>query len=229
MKAAEIAGLGADSVVVATGARIEVAKIEGAELPHVSTGSMWRGLMGGRLDEEAEQKLPAWQRRGMRLLGGAAQRLARPATLRRVTRGWLPMGKRIVVIGSDLAAIELAEFLAHRDRSVTVLGEADGIAPEVGPKRRMEHMQSLDRAGVVLNTGVSIDRIEPEGVVLRLGWGERCVPADHVLIAGEPVADESLADALRASRVEVHAVGDCTGLGLLQGALLEGARAGCAV
>ncbi len=41
--------------------------------------------------------------------------------------------------------------------------------------------------------------------------------------------DTSLFDALRERMPEVHAVGDCTGLGLIQKATLEGARAACAL
>ena len=34
------------------------------------------------------------------------------------TRAWMPLGHRVVIVGGDLVAIELAEFLAARDRLV---------------------------------------------------------------------------------------------------------------
>lgn len=87
-------------------------------------------------------------------------------------------------------------------------------------------MVTLDRAKIAVNTSVCIDRIERDGVVLLLASGrEKLVPADHVILAGEVEPDTTLLDALRERVPEVHAVGDCTGLGLIRKAALEGAQA----
>jgi 2,4-dienoyl-CoA reductase (NADPH2) len=81
-----------------------------------------------------------------------------------------------------------------------------------------------------VNTGVAIDRITRQGVVLRRESGaETLVRADSVILAGGVEPDTSLFDALRERMPEVHAVGDCTGLGLIQKATLDGARAACAL
>ena len=45
---------------------------------------------------------------------------------------------------------------------------------------------------------------------------------DHVILAGEVESDTTLFDALRERLPEVHAVGDCTGLGLIQKATTDG-------
>ncbi|MCP5070750.1 MAG: hypothetical protein GY946_29655, partial [bacterium] len=55
------------------------------------------------------------------------------------------------------------------------------------------------------------------------------VPADSVILAGEVEADPALYEALAERIEEVYAVGDCTGLGLIRKATLEGARAACAL
>ena len=133
-------------------------------------------------------------------------------------------------MGADLAALELAEFLAGRGRLVSVLETGCEIAPEVGPKRRWEHMDALDQLGIPLNVGVQIKRIGREAVVLaRPDGGEARVAADTVILAGKIRPDTTLLDALEGRVPEVHAVGDCTGLGLVHKATLEGARAACAL
>jgi 2,4-dienoyl-CoA reductase (NADPH2) len=219
-----------DAVIVATGGRVVAPSIPGDDLPHVMTGSMLRELLVGRGGERARAKLPGWQRLGAGLLGGPMQRWLRPGLLRAATRVWMPLGRRVVIVGADLAALELAEFLAHRGRKVSVLEAKEGVAPEIGPKRRTEHLDALDRLGIPLNVGVSIDRITRDGVVLRRGVGdEALVRADSVILAGDVEPDTSLFDALSGRVPELHVVGDCTGLGLIQGAVLDGARAGCAV
>jgi 2,4-dienoyl-CoA reductase (NADPH2) len=146
--------------------------------------------------------------------------------LRRLSRLWLPFGRRVVIVGGDLAAIELAEWLAERRRRVTVVERGDDIAPEVGLKRRTEHMDRLDRLGVVLHTGVGVERIETAAVVLD---GDRRLPADGVILAGVLEPDTRLADALKGTGPEVISVGDCTGLGLIRKAIEEGARAGASI
>jgi 2,4-dienoyl-CoA reductase (NADPH2) len=142
----------------------------------------------------------------------------------------LPLGKRVAIIGADLAAIELAEFLAERGRTVAVLETGEGIAPEVGWKRRSEHMDRLDRLGVTVNTGVDITCIRRSGVILRLAGGrEREIRADHVILAGEVESDTALFDALRTRLPEVHAVGDCDEPGLIRKATADAARVACAL
>ena len=223
-----IASLAPDAVVVATGGRVVAPKIPGDDQPHVLTGTRLRELIAGRVEDLAQ--LPAWQRAGARLLSGRVQRLVRPSRLRALSRLWMPLGRRVAIVGADLAAIELAEFLAERGRAVAVLETGEGIAPEVGPKRRAEHMLRLDRSGVSVNTGVEIERISRDGVLLRRAQGaSTLVSADSVILAGSVEPDTELLEALRGRVPEIHAVGDCTGLGLIRKATEEAARIACAL
>jgi 2,4-dienoyl-CoA reductase (NADPH2) len=228
LSADDVVALAPDAVIVATGGRVVVPKLPGDDLPHVRTGPGLRELLAGRA--AADARLPAWQRLGARLLGGRGQRVVQPRGVRAATRAWLPLGRRIAIVGADLAAVELAEFLAERGRRVALLERGEEIAPEVGWKRRSEHMDRLDRLGVTVNTGIEIECIRRSGVVLRLASGrEREIRADHVILAGEVDSDTTLFDALRERLPEVYAVGDCTGLGLIQKATADGARAACAI
>jgi 2,4-dienoyl-CoA reductase (NADPH2) len=228
LNADAIVQLAPDAVVVATGGRVITPRIPGDELPHVVSGTQLRELIGGNVDEGSA--LPAWQRAGARLLAGRAQRLVRPNRLRALSKLWMPLGRRVAIVGADLAAIELAEFLAARGRDVAVLETGDAIAPEVGPKRRAEHGLRLDRAGISVNTGVAIERITRDGVELRRGEGAPAlVAADSVILAGRVEADTRLFDALQGRVPELHAVGDCTGLGLIRKATEEAARVACAL
>jgi 2,4-dienoyl-CoA reductase (NADPH2) len=91
-------------------------------------------------------------------------------------------------------------------------------------------MQRLDRCGIPVNTGALIERIERKGVLLRGARGASAlVPADSVILAGSLEPDTSLLDALRGRVPELHAVGDCTGLGLIAKATAEAARVACAL
>jgi 2,4-dienoyl-CoA reductase (NADPH2) len=216
-----------DVVVVATGAKVAVAEIPGAHQSHVFNGYLLRQLMQGEIPEKERHRFNPFQRWLFGLGGKILSRFAQPLHLRWLTRIWMPLGKRVAVIGSDLAAVELAEFLAVRGRKVYLLDKAERLAPEVGKKRRAEHMHHLDGSGVVVNTGVEIREITPRGVLLMASEGHsREVAVNSVIIAGEPVKEQSLYDSIREELpgVDTYCLGDATGLGLIVKAVNEAAE-----
>lgn len=213
VSAQDVVAAAPDAVVVATGGRVAVPDVPGADLPHVLTGPGLRELGG-------------------RLVGGRRQRLMRPAAVRAATRVWLPVGRRVAIIGGDLVALELAEFLARRGRLVAIVESGKDIAPEIGNKRKTEHMDRLDRLGVTVHVRAAVERITRSAVVFTPAGGTvRQLAADSVVLAGTVEPDTALFDDLVAAMpgVEVHAAGDCTGLGLIRKATEEGARAACAI
>ncbi|EHB57864.1 2,4-dienoyl-CoA reductase (NADPH) [Mycolicibacterium rhodesiae JS60] len=143
-----------------------------------------------------------------------------------------PVGRRVIIVGGGLAAIQIAEFLAVRDRFVTVLETGRTIAPEVGLKRRTEHMDRLDRLAVPIHVRTEVHEITDGGVSFTpYGGTRRDLVADSVIVTGRSEADTALFDALtdRLPGAKVHAVGDCTGLGLIRKATEDGARAACSI
>lgn len=218
-----VAGLAPDAVVVATGGRVAVPAVPGADLPHVLEGPALRELLAGRAGAGA----PLLHRVGARVVSGRGQRLVTPSAVRRATRAWMPLGSRVAILGGDLVAIELAEFLAHRGRTVTVLEPGTDIAPEIGWKRKTEHMLRLDALGVTVHVRAEVERIVPGGVTFTPYAGAaRTLGADSVVLAGTPGPALELHAALteRLPDVPVEAIGDATGLGLIQKATEDAAR-----
>ncbi len=134
----------------------------------------------------------------------------------------------MAIIGGDLVGIEVAEHLAARGHLVAVLEAGDEIATDVGPKRRTEHMNRLDRFGVTVHTSVTVEKVLTDGVALTPDGGTtRQLAADAVVLAGTVVPDLTLRDAIasRLPDIEVRAVGDCTGPGLIRQATEHALRA----
>ena len=116
---ATVGDLRPDVVVVATGAKRGVPAIPGADLPHVRTGDQLRALIAG---EDGAAGLGAVSQ----IVVGIGRRLgvlASPARIRTLSKRWMPIGKNVVVLGGGLVGLELAEFLAERSRTVTVIEE----------------------------------------------------------------------------------------------------------
>lgn len=213
-----------DEVVVATGAKLSIAPIAGIEQPHVLTGADLRKLVNGESVDNV-RAFPGWLKFGLSQVGPLIDRHVTPDRIRRAADWWLPIGRRVAIVGGDLAAIELAEFLAKRGRDVCILTGEELIAPEIGPKRRLEHERRLERLKVAINSCAEVRRITPDGVeVCILSGKTSIIPANTVIVAGDPVAETSLHDALKAEGLSSHAIGDCTGLGLIVKATYEGAE-----
>ena len=209
LSADDVVALQPDAVVVANGGQVVLPTIPGDDLPHVQTGQALRERFGG------------WR-----------QRLVRPKAVRMASKAWMPMGHRVVIVGADLVALELAEFLAARGRLVSVLEPGKAIAPELGNKRKTEHMDRLDRLGVTVHVRAAVDQIVPDGVVFTpFGGTSRQLAADSVVIAGTLEPNTELYEKLVAAlpNINVSAAGDCTGLGLIRKATEDGARAACAI
>ena len=225
---ASIKALAPDQVVVATGAAVAVPALPGIDLPNVLTGVQLRELTAGSTTPISA--LPNWLNVLRRPTAGFIKRNLTPAMLRRVAAWWLPLGQRIAVVGDDLAAIELAEFLARCQRQVCLLSSAALLAPEIGPKRRLEHEKRLEQLQVSINTGVDVAAISAAGVTLQLTADTTAhIPADHVIVTGSAQANGGLMQELEAAGLPCKAIGDCTGLGLIVKAITEGNAAAHAI
>jgi 2,4-dienoyl-CoA reductase (NADPH2) len=224
----EVTGLAPDAVVVAAGGQVIVPSVPGDHLPHVRTGPALRELLAGH----AEPTQPGWQRAAARMVAGWRQRFVRPGAVRIATRAWMPLGKRVVIVGGDLVALELAEFLASRGRFVSILESGKEIAQEIGNKRKTEHMDRLDRLGVTVHVRAAVEGITGDGVTFTPHGGTaRYLAADSVVLAGTLEPDASLYDELvdALPEIDVSAAGDCSGLGLIRKATEDGARVACAI
>jgi len=216
--------LGPDVVLVAVGPRREAPAIPGADRPNVLSGDDLRGLLTGGDPGVAARKLTLRQRAvlGMGRLLGVSDRLA---LARALTRHWMPLGGRVAIVGGGLIGVELAEFLSERGREVAVLEESETFAAQMAPPRRWRTLHQLRERGVELWAEVRVEAIRDEGVAfVDKQGGQHAVAADSVILAAGAGANRGLAQAVVGLAPEVHAIGDCDGVGYIEGAILDGAR-----
>lgn len=220
-----VSSLKPDRVIVATGAVRDMPPIPGNGFDHVLSGDDMRRLMLGQDSEDLRRKT-SWTTRLATRLGAATGATANLELVRRATRAWMPLGRRIVIIGGELVGLELAEFLNERGRNVTVVGEAAKFGVGLLIVRRMRLMAELREHGVPMFPGVSGLRIEPDAVAFTAadGTAQRIV-ADNVIVAMGAHGDSTLADQLRVAGLSVVEIGDGTGVGYIEGAIRGAAEA----
>ena len=166
--------LAPDAVVVATGSKLKVPDIPGLDRKIVVTSS----------DLQAQVALP--------------QRLLSHSMLEWATKIWLPLGKRVVLIGGLMQGAELAEFLVKRGRHVVMTDTSDELGTGLLQMHRKRHLRWLAEKGCTLLAGVTYDRITDKGLSLITKEGQsRFFEADSVLVVSVREADYSLYEALR--------------------------------
>jgi len=214
-----------DAVIVAVGGTVDAPEIPGDDQKHVFTGPQIRRMLAGTINENDVRKMPCWQSVGLKRFGNTFKKYITPERIRRISKIWMPIGRRVAIVGADLAGIELAEFLAKRKRRVFVVDEGRKIAPEIGHKRRAEHMMRLDKLGVVINIGVVCDEIVSDGLWIRVGNARKKLLADSVIVAGGVLPNMTLYEQIKEAGYDVYAVGDCKELGLIVKATSDAAFA----
>jgi len=221
--------LSADAVVVATGARRSMPPIPGSDLPHVFSGDDLRRLVLGESSEALEKKT-GWTTRLATKIGAATGMTANLDFVRRATHQWMPLGKRIAIVGGELVGLELAEFLSERGRTVGVVDDVPRLGAGLTIVRRMRLIEELEEHGVTLRAGASDIRIEAECVRFTDAAGQdAAIPADHVIVAKGASGDLALAEQLRAASFAVHVVGDCRGVSYIEGAMRSAAEVAAAI
>lgn len=196
-----------DAVVVATGSRMRLPDIPGIDGKNVLTTQLLH----------KRSKLP------LQLLG--------PQRLEELSKRWLPMvGKHVVIVGGAMEGIELAEFLVHRGREVTVVESGLGLGTGILALHRNRVLAWLREQGAILLDGVVYNEITDSGVNVSTSEGEnRFIASDTTIVLALREPDDTLEQQLQDYVSEVVTVGDAAYPGLIVDAIEDGYRAALAI
>ncbi len=151
------------------------------------------------------------------------QRFLRLSTLMRLTRLWMPMGKRVVIVGGSMSGWQLGQYLAERGRTVSIIdtqGESDN---DLAKREKAWLLPRLEVHGVRVATEVQLEAITDRGVLVATKeGGEELIPADSVILALVPQPETDLFEELSEHVPVVHAIGGCRKRGFTANAAGEG-------
>ncbi|MDB9822536.1 NAD(P)/FAD-dependent oxidoreductase [Deltaproteobacteria bacterium] len=155
-------------------------------------------------------------------------KFAGPRLLRWLTKFYMPIGKKVVVIGARMHGCQTAEFLTKRGRKVTIVDTgSDEILGEgvVQPLLRPALINWLDEKGVTFITGVNYEEITDKGLTITTADGEKqTIEADSIATALPLKPDTSLVKSFEGSAEEIYAIGDCDDPNLILNAVESGYR-----
>ena len=194
-----IESLKPDVVIVASGGKVVDPEIKGIESRIVLTSSM------------LHQMLKPWLK------------LFSPRMIGWLTKLWLPVGRKVIVIGSGLHGMELAEFLIKRGREVTIVDTAEVPGEGMLDFRMGLIMDWFDGKGVTLINGVKDIEITGKGLNFITKNGEQMALAADTIIPARPLAaDTTLLDELQGKVPELYAIGDCIDPKMIVNAIAAG-------
>ena len=216
-----------DEILVATGASRAAPAIEGAQQTHVWSGDELRRLMTGDGAEEIAKAKLSLAERALFKAGGMLGVTDSTQAIQGLSKLWMPLGKRVVIIGGGLVGLELAEFLLARGRQVTVLEPGTHAGTELPIVRRWRVIEAVQDHGQ-LHLQAQVQRIERKQVVWLNKKGEgQSTEADSVVLTLGAEPDARVAEQLQAlTSLPVRRLGDSATLGYIEGAMHSGHHAG---
>ncbi len=164
-----------------------------------------------------------------------------PAQLEKLTRIWLPMGNKVVVIGGAIHGCETAEFLLKRHRQVTLVHSEDELGDGIPIEDQMRLFPWFERKGLVKCTGAKFNEITDAGLSVTLKDGKQLTfKADTYIIALPMLANPEALTEFSGKAAEVYAVGACSNTGpgkgpagapggLIVDSIADGARIGYSI
>jgi len=157
-------------------------------------------------------------------------RFTGPGLLASATKFWMPVGKRVVIIGGGIQGLQLAVFLIKRGRKVTVVDTGMEMGKEVVLNYKIRLFWWLEQKGASLLSGVKYEEITDKGLTITTKEGEkRVLAADTILPALAMAPDTEFVKSLKDTAPEIYQIGDCINPALILDAIGDGSRIGRAI
>ncbi|HEY5959342.1 MAG TPA: NAD(P)/FAD-dependent oxidoreductase, partial [Polyangiaceae bacterium] len=138
------------------------------------------------------------------------------------------IGQSVVVIGGGMIGLETAEHLAAAGRHVTVV-EMGQIASDMSPTARNAFVLRLRKSIKILSSTRALAIQANAVIVSDAKSNEKQLHADTVVFATGLDVRRDLVQALNAAGVEFYLAGSCKVPGIIDEAIADGFRVGCAI
>ena len=139
-----------------------------------------------------------------------------------VLRNIKKVENKVIIIGGGLVGCEVAEYLAEQGKKVTIVEMLEQIGLDIGPSYRKFVLKRLEKQGVTVITQAIATSISREGVNITQNDQSRLLPTDTIILAVGSKPNKELLEALKDTKIEIHAIGDCSTARRIVDAVTEG-------
>jgi len=140
--------------------------------------------------------------------------------------GLVPEGSAVAVIGGGIVGVEVAEILAQRRCTITVLEAGPALAPQMARNNRTDTLLRLRPAGVAFHTKAMADRLADGQLHFTIDGAPATAPATHVIAAIGALPERGALVEVEASGLPFTLVGDANEpgdfLSVLRDAMMTG-------
>jgi 2,4-dienoyl-CoA reductase (NADPH2) len=154
-----------------------------------------------------------------------------PETLRWLTKFWMPIGKRVVIIGGAIQGCELGEFLTKRGRKVTIVDTADNLGEGMVDVHLGYLFTWFREKGVATISGVKeyVEITDRGLTIIHKDGHKQTIEADSIIPTLPLKPDTDLLKSLEGKAPEIYAIGDCHEPLLIVDAIAAGSRTARAI
>ncbi len=144
-----------------------------------------------------------------------------------VLAGKANTGSNVIVIGAGVTGLEVAEYLAFKDKKVTIVEMLEELGAGMERWHRQYLLERLNMLGVPILVRTRVEAIQEEGAVVCGADGEeRLIPADSIVLSTGACTNQELYEKLSGKVAEIHLAGDCVQPRRIIEAIYEGFIAG---
>lgn len=139
-------------------------------------------------------------------------------------------GTDVLVVGGGTVGIEVAEFLASKGKTVTVIEMLEEVARDMLPITRKLTLRRLGNLPVSILTNTLLESVKDGMAVVRSPEGERELgPFHSIVVAVGTRSNNELAEPLIAKGLSVKTVGDAAELKQILGAVQSAREVACSI
>ncbi len=119
------------------------------------------------------------------------------------------VGERVLILGGNQVGLQVADFLAEKDKEVAILHRGGHFAMEMASNDRVFLRERLKKPNVRLYKNVSIRQFLPTGIVFQSSEEEITLEDfDDLIICEGMRSSREVANLLTARDVDLHIIGD---------------------
>jgi 2,4-dienoyl-CoA reductase (NADPH2) len=134
-----------------------------------------------------------------------------PRMMERLTKIYMPLGRRVIVIGGRIHGCETAEFLVKRGRQVTIVDTVDNLGEGMTGDDKALLFPWFDKKAVKRCLGVKYNRVDPGKLQITNADGsQQTLEADSIMTSLPLQPNNAMLNAFKELAKEVYFVGDCS-------------------